>query len=552
MILDFRDLATLPPAPAGVVIVGSGAAGLALVLALAERGQHVIVLESGGDLVEPAAASRAAHLNEGRVVGLPYDLVHSRARVLGGTTEAWRGQCMRLHDIDMQERPWVRNSGWPISLGDLSADYAAAEQWLGVTGLGYGTERWSENPSLRPLQWDQRRLLHDFTEFTPDPFLGRRHRERLARLASVHVVLNATAAQVLLDESGAATGVEVVGRDLSRRVVHGRRVVLAAGAIENARLLQLSSSDGVGLGTGREQTGRFLQDHPIVLTAEVLPYDYRVLQDRFVALHKGRRKLFPKVRLSPEAQAEHELLDATAVFLHEHDDQGFQASRRLLQAARARTRPDDLLGDTVRVLRSSRTAFRDVYRRTVHGMATGARPSHVWLQLWLEQAPDPRSRVALDDAVDALGLRRVTVDWRSGEQEMRTGRQLTRWIADDLRRLHVADVRELPAMTDDAAWRATMRDAAHSAGTTRMAAQPRDGVVDTNLAVHGVPGLYVVGSSVFPASGYANPTLTIVALALRLGRHLRGEAPSNVSPRDAAVQPLASSSPAARSPAPIA
>lgn len=522
MILDFRDLAGLAGHPETVVIVGSGAAGLALALALCERGLPVVVIESGGDVTDPEAIRRAAHLNDGVVAGLPYELASGRARVLGGTTELWHGQCMRLHEIDLRERPWVPHSGWPLSLKDLSADYAAAETWLGVTGLGYDEVRWNEHPRLEQLAWDESRLQHDFTEYAPDPCLGRRHRARLASLASVEVVLNATASRVLLDGSGAATGVEVVGADCSHRIVQGRRIVLAAGAIENARLLQLSDPAGIGLGTGREHTGRFLLDHPVVLTAEVKPYDYRVLQDRFVALHKGRRQLFPKLRLAPAAQEAHGLLDATAVFLHEHHDPSFAAARRLLRSARRRRRPEDVVRDSVLALQAPTRIVRDTYRRYARGLATSVRPAHVWLQLWLEQAPDPRSRVTLDDSVDALGLRRARVAWRCGDQELETSRRMTRWIAEDLARLRLADVHELPAMHDDGAWRAAVRDVAHPAGTTRMSLRPDKGVVDADLAVHGVHGLYVVGSSVFPTSGYANPTLTIAALALRLARHLSG------------------------------
>jgi choline dehydrogenase-like flavoprotein len=319
--------------------------------------------------------------------------------------------------------------------------------------------------------------------------------------------------------------VEVVGADLSRRLVHSRRVVLAAGAIENARLLQLSDPEGVGLGAGRIHTGRYLQDHPIIHTAEVMPHDYRVLQDRFIALHKRGRKLFPKLRLAPMAQETYGLLDATAVFEHEHDTRSFAAARRLLAAARQRRWPNDVVRDSLLCLQAPGLVLRDAYRRYVWGLATGVRPSRIRLQLWLEQAPDAGSRVTLAEATDVLGLRLAQVDWRCSQQEMETSRRFTRWIADDLARLGLARVRELAPMAHDEAWQAAVRDAAHHAGTTRMSIGPDRGVVDTNLSVHGVPGLYVVGGSVFPVSGYANPTLTIVALALRLARHLRAAPP---------------------------
>lgn len=121
---------------------------------------------------------------------------------------------------------------------------------------------------------------------------------------------------------------------------------------------------------------------------------------------------------------------------------------------------------------------------------------------------------------DAMGSKQMSVNWWCGDEEMATSRRFTRWIDDDLRRLGVGRLDLLAPMHDDDAWRAEVKDAAHPAGTTRMSATPVDGVVDPDLQVHGVTGLFVAGSSVFPTSGYANPTLTIVALALRLAGHL--------------------------------
>jgi len=138
------------------------------------------------------------------------------------------------------------------------------------------------------------------------------------------------------------------------------------------------------------------------------------------------------------------------------------------------------------------------------------------LQLWLEQHPNPDSRIDLAETRDSLGLRQAQVRWELGEPERRTSRVMTRWIAEDLTRLGLARTTESRGMWDDEAWTEAVRDAAHPSGTTRMSAQALTGVVDVHLQVHGVEGLYVVGSSVFPIAGYANPTLTIVALALRL------------------------------------
>jgi choline dehydrogenase-like flavoprotein len=140
----------------------------------------------------------------------------------------------------------------------------------------------------------------------------------------------------------------------------------------------------------------------------------------------------------------------------------------------------------------------------------------------LEQAPDPESRILLADERDILGLRRVKTDWRHGELERRTATRLASLVGAEFARMGIGRTRLEPWLRDE---RVSMVDALdgvpHYMGATRMSDDPREGVVDRNCAVHGMENLYVAGSSVFPTSGQANPTLTIVALALRLADRLR-------------------------------
>lgn len=515
MPLDLRQVRDLPRSPDQVVVVGSGPAGLAVAVGLVRAGRRVVLVESGGP------DGDHADLNAGLVEGQPYaGLVDGRARAFGGTSALWHGQCMRLHHHDLAVRPWVAGSGWPLALADLDEPYAEAERLLDVSGRGYGPDRWDAYPHLTRVPWDPARLEHDFTEYALDPRMLRT-REELVRHPLATVLLHATASAVRVAD-GRATGVELRAPGGRRVVLATSTVVLAAGAIENARLLQLSDPAGTGLGTGRAHTGRYLQDHPITRTAQVLTHDHRVLQDRYVVLRQDGRRLFPKVRLSEAAQRRDGLLDAVAVFVHE-PAAGAAAARRLLLAARERRRPDAPAADAVAAARHGGPLLRDAYRRVALGRVGRSRPDSVHVQVWVEQDVDPARRVVLaEHDRDALGLPRAVVRWGVADQELATARRLTRLIGTDLVRLGIGHLRELDAMTDDDAFRATTGDAAHPAGTTRMARRPQEGVVDTDLQVHGVAGLHVVGSSVFPVAGYANPTLTVVALAVRLGRFLAG------------------------------
>jgi choline dehydrogenase-like flavoprotein len=151
-------------------------------------------------------------------------------------------------------------------------------------------------------------------------------------------------------------------------------------------------------------------------------------------------------------------------------------------------------------------------------------PQRIQLLIHVEQAPNWDSRVRLSRERDDLGQRRIAVDWRLSDLERRTVRALLLTVRAEFARLGLGRVRQAGWLedADDADWAQHFRDAYHHIGTTRMGTDPSQGVVDTNCLVYGVRGLYVAGSSVFPTSGTANPTLTIMALAVRLADHLKG------------------------------
>jgi choline dehydrogenase-like flavoprotein len=137
----------------------------------------------------------------------------------------------------------------------------------------------------------------------------------------------------------------------------------------------------------------------------------------------------------------------------------------------------------------------------------------------MEQAPNRDSRVTLGTTHDILGCRRVVLDWRLSDIDKRTAHRAHAILAEELSRSGVGEMKSLMGSESDP-WPTRLRGARHHMGTTRMHADSRRGVVDANCRVHGIDNLFVAGSSVFPTSGAANPTLTIVALAIRLAEHL--------------------------------
>ena len=141
--------------------------------------------------------------------------------------------------------------------------------------------------------------------------------------------------------------------------------------------------------------------------------------------------------------------------------------------------------------------------------------------------PRPSSRVRLGEGTDALGLPRIVLEWGISDEERHTIRRCAELLAGELERAGLGEVvwdRNFSAT--DASWEGVVSDAYHAMGGTRMSASPEDGVVDPDGRVHDVENLSVAGASVFPTGGMANPTLTLLALALRLGDHLHQRLPS--------------------------
>jgi len=145
----------------------------------------------------------------------------------------------------------------------------------------------------------------------------------------------------------------------------------------------------------------------------------------------------------------------------------------------------------------------------------------------IEQMPDPESRVTLADDVDVLGLRRLRVDWRVADIEGQTARRTTETVGSELERLALGIAGMPPWMIGPEDPAESLIETRHHIGTTRIAVNPRKGVVDASCGVHGTTNLFVAGSSVFTTGGHANPTLAIVALAIRLADNLRDVVASN-------------------------
>jgi len=531
LITEIDHLADGAGLAADLCIVGAGAAGLMIAREFLGTSTQVVLVESGGWTTRDDTQDMY-----GGEVERPFrGLQAGRARVFGGTTTLWGGQCIPLDPIDFEVRPWVEYSGWPITRADLAPYYDRAKQRLNIAPEAFDEPVW-QRFGLDPLDLDADRLMAIHGVFIRQPDLGQRFRAELAAAANIRVLLHANTVRLNTDASGTQIR-QVVFRDLAGREgqITARRVVLCAGGIENARLLLLSnqaSPDGPdaqgphakGLGNSHDLVGRFLQDHPCGRSAEIVTTNPRRLQDHWNMLYGRRAHYLPKLALSEAAQRSEQVLNCVGRLEYEYEPgSGMQAVRELFSDLRARRRPPGLRRKLAALGRGSPDLAVTGWRLMAWGLSPATKPRRIYLEAFTEQAPTPDSRVTLGDSRDALGLRRVKVDWRLDASVWKTLRVFTRCVQEEFTRLGLGEVRPADWLAQKEPPASVLIDSYHPAGTTRMAQRPEEGVVDTDCQVFGVHGLYIAGSSVFPTSGAANPTLTLIAMALRLAERLRDE-----------------------------
>jgi choline dehydrogenase-like flavoprotein len=499
-----------------IVVVGSGPAGLTVAREFLDVGASVLLVESG-----PRWTRGAAGLNVVDSVGLSFPgATAGRTRTFGGTGQSWSGQCLPLDAVDFDERSWVRHSGWPFAEPDLLPYYRRAEELFRVEGCTYdaGVLARAGTPAA---DIDSSVFRHRNTVYSPRHKLGSALRRTFRRSSAMHVLTGATASKVIVSTDGTeATGIEVLERRGLRTTIGAPIVVVACGAIENARLLLLSSHHGIG--NDHDQVGRYFQDHPFCSAAEVIAGAEEVL-GTYRAIFDGGIRHRAKTALAPEFQRSEQVLAATIDLDFQYSETSAVGALKRLHHAVSR-REVGLLSaaDFSRVLRDPVPVMRLATRRLRGVGVEGEVPERVFLRVQTEQAPNPESRVTLGPARDALGMPRARVDWQIGRSEWKTTRVAVDAIARQWGDRGLARVVPMPWLSSYEKYRCRILDSYHHSGTTRMSRTPVDGVVDPDCQVHGVTGLFLAGGSVFPTSGYANPTLTIVAMSIRLADHLKG------------------------------
>ncbi len=508
MFVDARTVPDGSRVEADVCIIGAGAAGITVARALRAGPWRVALLESGG--FSPDAVTQS--LSAGSAPDQPYfPLDESRTRCFGGTTHQWTGECRPLEALDFEERDWVPGSGWPFRFVDLLPFYQRAQSLCELGPFTYDAADWP-GMSARLLALDDERVLTRTLHYSPPTRFGRTYRAEIGRAGTVVAYLGANVVQLETPAPPTrVTGVRVATLSGSAFRVAARLVVLAAGGIENARLLLMSNEvQAAGLGNDHDVVGRYFMEHLYLDRAATIEAPQGRIDELYTFGHRvARRRVRGILALAPQIQRRERLTNVCAVVDEDPPRFAPPSWGSLLDALR-----------DGRVIERARTFVRNSTERRARGARRDRSTDLHLVKHVMEQAPNPESRVVLGPDTDRLGCPRVILRWRLGALDKHTAHRAHEILAEELERNGIGRFASTIGRESDP-WPSTLRGGRHHMGTTRMHPDPRHGVVDADGRVHGMANLYVAGSSVFPTSGTANPTLTIVALALRLADHLR-------------------------------
>lgn len=497
-----------------ICIVGAGPAGISVAGELAGSGVRVCLLESGGLDV----ARRVQAQSRGESDGYPVHLLHqSRVRAFGGTLRhprilAGGGWAARpLDAIDFEARAGIPHTGWPFGLERLVPYYERAERLCGLRSAEASAG--GSGPVVPPVRDSD----VETTTFRFSLVDFRDAHVRLAASPNVRLLLHCRVVDTTVGPTGRRVETLVAVRaDGSRLVVRPRVVVFAAGGIENARLL-LTGNGGRGLGNEHDVVGRYFAERLSLSVGHVVLNRGEAVDDAAFFFRRG--DVAGVVRVADGVQRDKALLNCAFSLVPRAAAFTTPAVRSLFTLRKAMARRP-LVDGVPAHLRNVVTGLGDVVDYAVSGVV---RPPRVLiLRAQGEQAPNRDSRVTLGTRRDDLGIRCARVTWRMTDGDLQSIRTSVDVVGAALH----ANGFGLVENALDGGTAPLVEGNHHHLGSTRMHADPREGVVDPDCRVHSLANLYVAGSSVFPTYGLSNPTLTIVALALRLADHLRTAAGS--------------------------
>lgn len=486
MIIDLNSVEKIPAhRKYDVCLCGAGPAGITAARVLVKQGKRVAIFEGGG--LEFSELSQDPY--KGKSIGFQYwDGVYTnRLRFFGGTSNHWAGRCAFFDNVDFEQRDYHGLPGWPITREEVFQYFDAACSVLDISREGF--------QSSQVEKWKGENFRYSEVTNSPPTRFGQKYYQELKDSSNIDVYINANLTNINLnDDHNAVTSFEIQNYDKKQFLYSSDNYVIALGAIENARvLLNCDKQIQGGIGNQNGMVGRCFMEHLNVEIGRFVSDDSPIWQRG-----SGDIQLNPSESLIKKLQIGNAVLD-------------FSRNSNPISYGRLKQ-----LKQTLREMVCKSEIATDLSRNVLDFDC----PGDGVITSMIEQTPNLKSRVFLGAEKDMFGMRRVKLDWQISDNDYKTIRALGLEVAKEMARNGSARVQLKDFILDSTKDIRSIDGHAHQMGTTRMSENPKFGVVNKNLQIHGFKNIFVAGSSVFPTGGGSNPTLNLVMLAERLGHHL--------------------------------
>ena len=510
-------------------IIGGGAAGIDMARFFDKKNKSVLVIESGGiefeqntqKLYEMKCIGKSIRDGEYNFRPCLSEALKGecRVRMFGGTTNIWSGKWKMLEPIDFERKEWIPNSGWPISYEDLLPYYKEIAQEYGILDLNsrlYKDLQTERIDSVLSKTSDIKYTIH-YTQRPPLNFNTNLYKEEMIKSQNLSILLHANAYELILDDSLKVLE-KLVVKTLEKKeyTIISEVFILACGGLENARLL-LSSNKQIpaGIGNTRNLVGRFYMDHPKGKFGIVKPSNSYSASKILLDSHKKLKSYRIGLSLSEHKQKELKVLNHNFYLTPVYKEQRFELlifTLEMLKLAISEFSVSQFISEIKILLKNFTCFIRMMARKLLNKPII----SYYEMTHYLEQSPNPESKLFLSEETDALGMRKLVIDWNLSSLDKESFERFIKQMQKVFYDTGLGDLFTNKNYND----LKFVGDASHHMGTTRMGNNIEDGVVDRNCKVFGIDNLYIAGSSIFPTSGNANPTYTILALSRKLCHHL--------------------------------
>ncbi len=524
MISDSKCLPKNQELRADICIVGAGPAGIALACEFIDYPVRVCLLESGG----MNSQKNTQDLSKGQITGLPYRPLDAvRLRSFGGTSNWWHSMCQQFDDIDFEQRDWIPYSGWPFQKSHLLPFYHRAERFFQVSISDTSLATDLTFPYDHTTSTSHSLITRDL-QLCPHPKIKDTHRSILEQASNIDCYLNANVSKIFVNRDGSqAVRIHVHNLNGHQFSVSAKVYVLATGGIENARILLASDSQTkTGLGNEHDLVGRFFMTHPFLDSGVLLSPDRAIPKDLFQYQKVGGVKSMVTVGLSRSIQYQKRLLGFNVRLrpsLPEVESSGVSSMLYLLKEfymLRGRKLPQHYRKHLRNMWEDLSTVVKFGFKSCIYPPFITESAEACYLDNSIETTPNPSSRVFLLEENDVLGMKRIALNWQMSIEDKTSLIRSQEILKKELARLGVGRL-IIQLSNENQDWPLTVRGTAHHIGTTRMNNDPTLGVVDENCKLHSLMNVYIAGSSTFPTCGSVPPTLTIVALSIRLADYIK-------------------------------